>query len=143
MDTMGSMGSTAMRSRLTNAVPHGTLAVRDYGRAKAFYGDTLGLRIEDDPAIPRLGRVWASGSCSFVIYENAALQPPQNTVLTFETQDFDATIQELRDRGVRFEEYDVPEMGLKTFNGVAQLGPNMRTAWFKDTEGNILSVASM
>ena len=45
-------------------------------------------------------------------------------------------------KGVKFEDYDIPEMGLKTTNGVAELG-GMKSAWFKDTEGNILNLASM
>jgi hypothetical protein len=41
---------------------------------------------------------------------------------------------------VTFEEYDLP--GLKTVNGIAELG-GMRGAWFKDPEGNILSVVEL
>jgi hypothetical protein len=46
-------------------------------------------------------------------------------------------VADLRGKGVSFEEYDLP--GLKTVNGIAELG-GMRGAWFKDPEGNILSV---
>jgi hypothetical protein len=53
--------------------------------------------------------------------------------------DVEVTVQELRGRGVVFEEYDFP--GLKTVNGVADLGYE-RAAWFKDSEGNILAVAT-
>ncbi|MGH2654353.1 MAG: VOC family protein [Actinomycetota bacterium] len=45
---------------------------------------------------------------------------------------------ELRAKGVTFEEYDMP--GLKTVNGIAELGGE-KGAWFKDPEGNILSVS--
>ena len=51
--------------------------------------------------------------------------------------DVEAAVAELRDKGVRFEEYDLP--GLKTVNGIAELG-GTRGAWFKDPEGNILSM---
>jgi hypothetical protein len=52
----------------------------------------------------------------------------------------EATVAELRGKGVRFEDYDLP--GLKTVNGIAELG-GIRGAWFKDPEGNILSVVQL
>jgi hypothetical protein len=48
----------------------------------------------------------------------------------------------LRNKGVKFEEYDLPKMGIKTVKGIATMG-DMKSAWFKDTEGNILSLAQM
>jgi len=53
-------------------------------------------------------------------------------------EDIEATVTELRSRGVTFEEYDMP--GLKTENGIAQIGPVEKVAFFKDPDGNILSV---
>jgi catechol 2,3-dioxygenase-like lactoylglutathione lyase family enzyme len=55
-------------------------------------------------------------------------------------RDVEATVAELRGKGVTFEEYDLP--GLKTVDGIAELG-GVRGAWFKDPEGNILSVVEM
>jgi hypothetical protein len=54
------------------------------------------------------------------------------------TDDLDHDVAQLRDRGVRFEEYDFP--GLKTENGIAFVGTE-RSAWFKDTEGNTICIS--
>jgi hypothetical protein len=53
--------------------------------------------------------------------------------------DLNKVMAHLRSKGVKFEEYNIPEMGLKTVNGVATIGKD-RGAWFKDPDGNILSV---
>jgi hypothetical protein len=55
-----------------------------------------------------------------------------------EVDDVEAEVAELKSRGVVFEEYDMP--GIKTVNGIAT-GGGAKTAWFKDTEGNILAVS--
>jgi hypothetical protein len=65
---------------------------------------------------------------------------PQNTTLAFGVADFDAVVDDLRQRGVVFEEYDMSELGLTTVDGVAVIeGTPM--ALFLDTEGNILTIA--
>jgi hypothetical protein len=61
--------------------------------------------------------------------------------LGFQSTDLDRDMADLRERGVVFEEYDMP--GLKTENGVATLPDGERGAWFRDSEGNILSIATM
>jgi catechol 2,3-dioxygenase-like lactoylglutathione lyase family enzyme len=58
-------------------------------------------------------------------------------VAAFVVDDVDAAVAGLRERGVVFEEYDLP--GLRTEGGIATLGP-VRAAWFKDPDGNILAV---
>lgn len=72
------------------------------------------------------------------------MSAPENTTLGFGVplDRFDSVIGELRARGVVLEDYDLPEMGLKTVNGVAEV-EGTKAAWFKDTEGNIISVATM
>ena len=51
----------------------------------------------------------------------------------------EAEAKEIKSKGVKFEEYDLPKIGIKTVNGIATIG-NMKSAWFKDSEGNILSL---
>ena len=51
-------------------------------------------------------------------------------------------VDDLKAKGVAFEDYDIPEIGLKTVGGIAQFDGS-KSAWFKDSEGNILNVASM
>lgn len=79
-----------------------------------------------------------------MIYENPKLPAPENTVLSFgvSADRFDALIGELRTKGIVFEDYDVPDMNLKTVDGIAEM-EGRKGAWFKDSEGNILNVMSM
>jgi catechol 2,3-dioxygenase-like lactoylglutathione lyase family enzyme len=63
-----------------------------------------------------------------------------HTAVGFLVDNIESVMTGLRSQGVRFEEYDMPEMGLKTVDGVATLGKD-RVAWFKDPDGNILSIA--
>ncbi len=86
----------------------------------------------------------ASGGTMLMVYENPGLKAPENTTLGFavSADSFDAIMADLRSKGVAFEEYDIPEFGLKTVNGVAEMD-GMKSAWFKDSEGNILNLAVM
>lgn len=72
-----------------------------------------------------------------MVYETSA-SAGSATQAGFTVDDFDATISELRGRGVTFEEYDMP--GLKTVNGVADYD-GTKSAWFKDTEGNTIAIS--
>jgi predicted enzyme related to lactoylglutathione lyase len=122
----------------------GVLRAEDYDRAKKFYTEVLGLKAEEDAGPTREGRFWAGERTMVAIYERPGMPAPQNTTLAFgvPADRFDATLADLRAKGVVFEEYDIPEIGLKTENGVAKFGDSW-TAWFKDTEGNILNLVSM
>jgi hypothetical protein len=86
----------------------------------------------------------AAGGTMLMVYENPRLKAPENTVLGFgvSADRFDAIMADLRAKGVVFEEYNIPEMGLKTVNGVADIS-GMKSAWFKDSEGNILNLVTM
>jgi hypothetical protein len=81
-----------------------------------------------------------SGSTYFDIYPTRASGNAGHTLAGWVVEDIEAVVAELRNRGVVFEEYDFP--GLKTVNGVAELSTE-RTAWFKDSEGNILAIAQL
>jgi hypothetical protein len=78
--------------------------------------------------------VHAGNGTLIVLYERARTTA-DNTALTFEVDDLEGTVSELRAHGVQFEEYDFP--GLKTVNGIAARDAD-KAAWFKDSEGNIL-----
>ena len=72
------------------------------------------------------------------------MSPPQNTALAFRVaaEGFERFVETLRTRGVTFEDYEMPAMGLKTVNGIAEMNGRKR-AWFKDSEGNIIGLVSM
>jgi predicted enzyme related to lactoylglutathione lyase len=143
MDTMGmGQGSMTMTSKLTTAKAYAVLRVEDYQRAKQFYQEKLGLEVRDDFEGPMGNGMVMMGDSGFEIYERPGMPAPQNTTLGFMVSDFDGVMDDLRRRGVVFEEYDIPEMNLKTINGVAMMD-STRVAWFKDTESNILSITDM
>ena len=111
-----------------------TIPVVDADRAKKFYTETMGLAIMEDT---EAGLVLdGGGGTQLLLYPRAATQA-DHTVVSFEVDNLEATMDELRGKGITFEEYDFP--GLKTENGIATLG-DRRGSWFFDTEGNILSL---
>jgi catechol 2,3-dioxygenase-like lactoylglutathione lyase family enzyme len=121
----------------------GVLRADDLDRARQFYSATLGLK--EHPLGGPGQTMFDSGSGTmFMIYERPGMPAPENTTLGWEVpaEKFDATVADLRAHGVVFEDYDIPEMGLKTVNGVAEMGGG-KGAWFKDSEGNILNIEAM
>lgn len=112
------------------------LPAKDIGRAQRWYEEKLGLkpeRTEDYGATYTL-----KGGTPMFLYESQYAGTGQHTLLAFDTPDLAVDMQALRDKGVAFEDYDLP--GLKTENGVASFG-TVKNAWFKDSEGNILGLA--
>jgi predicted enzyme related to lactoylglutathione lyase len=122
---------------LTNARTATTLPVVDLERAKTFYSEKLGLKQTDD--VPG-GVMFEAGSGQRLLLYQRAPTKADHTVVGFEVEDVEKEVKELRERGIVFEEYDMPD--LKTVDSIAQLD-NWKTAWFKDTEGNILSINQM
>ena len=115
-----------------------TLPVVDMARAKAFYVGTLGLKVvSESPAGTTLA---AGGGTQILLYPRAEATKAEHTAAGFNVDDVAAEVRELRAKGVTFEEYDMP--GLKTEDGIAQLGP-FSAAWFKDTEGNIIGIGDV
>jgi catechol 2,3-dioxygenase-like lactoylglutathione lyase family enzyme len=122
------------KARICAIVP-----VSDVDAAVAFYADVLGLRLVDRladlPDNPEA--VLEAGEGVLFAYRSAAAGEGRATVAAFVVDDVDAAVAGLRERGVVFEEYDLP--GLRTEGGIATLGL-VRAAWFKDPDGNILAV---
>ncbi|TMK87197.1 MAG: VOC family protein [Actinobacteria bacterium] len=114
------------------AVP--TIAVSDIDRARKFYEETLGLKVIDERSD---GVRYAAGNTWLLVYPSQFAGTAKSTYMSFEVDDVEKTVKELRDRGVTFEEYDMP--GLKTVNGIAEI-QGVKGAWFKDLDGNIIAV---
>ncbi len=113
-------------------------SVDDLAKAKAFYGETLGLQVDPDGVGVRLR---LPGGGSVFAYPKDDHQPATFTILNFAVDDIDAAVDELTGRGVQFEHYDNgPKTDAKgILRGRAQnQGPDI--AWFKDPAGNFLSV---
>jgi predicted enzyme related to lactoylglutathione lyase len=111
-------------------------SVNDMAAAKQFYGQTLGLELQDGPM--GLGLKIAGGQRVFMYPKDDHL-PATYTILNFPVNDIDAAVEELKAKGIKFEQYE----GLTDEKGVARgisqhRGPDI--AWFKDPAGNILSV---
>jgi predicted enzyme related to lactoylglutathione lyase len=131
--------TTATKTRLSTAPVMPVLPAVDIERAKSFYGETLGLEIEE-LGTPGYFTVHAGSGSSILVYQRERTKA-EHTVAGFQVEEIEPVVRELRDRGVVFEEYDLP--GMKTVGGIADLGPAGKAAWFTDSEGNIISIAQM
>jgi catechol 2,3-dioxygenase-like lactoylglutathione lyase family enzyme len=113
-----------------------TIPVTDLDRARAWYADRLGLRPEQEFPGGALRYVVGEHS-AFLLFLTDAAGTSEHQVASWMVDDLDAEVAELRGRGVTFEEYDQPE--LKTVAGIART-PAGKGAWFKDSEGNLLTL---
>jgi catechol 2,3-dioxygenase-like lactoylglutathione lyase family enzyme len=119
------------------------LPAQDLHRARRFYAERLGLEPADERPGGLLYRV---GSGEFALFLSAGRPSGAHTQMGFEVDDIEATIAELKARGVAFEDYDAP--GLRTRDGIADIEGNYpskdargeRGAWFRDSEGNLIGI---
>jgi len=115
-----------------------TVAVKDLGRARAFYAETLGL-VPDGDMDGVLG--FKTGETRLIVYPSALAGTNRaNAVVWDAGADFDAIHAELKEKGVVFEEY--LDMGMEVRDGVHRQG-DFKAAWFKDPDGNILHFNNM
>ncbi len=115
--------------------PTPMIAVSDLDRAQAFYEDTLGLKTIDN-----LGEevvTMQSGDTRIDVYRSEFAGTNKATALSFNVDDIAAEVAELKGKGVTFEHYDMEGL---TRDGDIHAGQGMKTAWFKDPDGNILSL---
>ena len=123
---------------LTNAPVHPTLPVVDLNRAKKFYEEKLGLKVVREDPSP--GAILQAGDGTFLYIFQRGATKADHTAASFTVEDVEATVKELKAKGVVFEDINTP--GFKTVDGIATMG-ELKGAWFKDTEGNILAVTNM
>ena len=110
-------------------------SVNDIGKAKEFYGRTLGLKVSESNGLLTLH---LAGGNNVLIYPKPNHTPATFTVLNFPVKDVDQAVDDLAKRGVHFEIYDLPD--IKTDKKDIMRGNGPTIAWFKDPAGNILSV---
>jgi catechol 2,3-dioxygenase-like lactoylglutathione lyase family enzyme len=112
------------------------IPVKDLDRARTFYEDTLGLKTKGEMG----GEVlrMESGDTEINVYRSEFAGTNKATALTFEVDDAEKEVAALKDKGVFFEHYDVPGL---TPQGDLYVAEGFKTAWFKDPDGNILSLA--
>lgn len=116
------------------------LPATDMERVTDFYVNKLGLKANDTP--DKDGLFFEAGEGTGLFVYKRGETKADHTVAGFGVDDLEKEVDELRNTGVVFEEYNMPEMGIKTENGIAASG-DMKTAWFKDSEGNILAINQM
>jgi catechol 2,3-dioxygenase-like lactoylglutathione lyase family enzyme len=115
-------------------------AVDDFEKARAFYADTLGVRVEVHDAEMGFMTLHHPGDRDTWVYAKPDHVPAAYTILNFAVDDIDAAVDGLAARGVAFERYegfDQDEKGIARGKATNR-GPDI--AWFKDPAGNILSV---
>jgi predicted enzyme related to lactoylglutathione lyase len=104
-------------------------------RARRFYEVTIGLRPKQEFAG---GVIYECGGADVFLYSTPNAGTSKASQAFWQVADVEKEVLELKARGVTFEEYDMPGITMK--NSIAT-GGGAKTAWFKDTEGNILAVS--
>jgi catechol 2,3-dioxygenase-like lactoylglutathione lyase family enzyme len=124
-----------------NAALHPVLPASDLERAKRWYSEKLGLEPVGEDQYG--GARYEHGGGTFLVYLSEFAGTNKATAAGFHVEDFDTTISELRSRGVVFEDVDFGEFGATVDGVISMPGGEDKAAWFKDSEGNILSLSTM
>jgi predicted enzyme related to lactoylglutathione lyase len=112
------------------------LPAQDVARARQFYEQKLGLKpIEVQPDGSAR---YQAGNAKFLVFKSRGKASGDHTQMGLEVEDATSAVTELKNAGVKVEEYDYPDF--KTKNGVVEMPDGSKGAWFKDTEGNLISL---
>jgi predicted enzyme related to lactoylglutathione lyase len=120
---------------LSNAPIRAYIPASDVPRARKFYEEKIGLKPKEEYA---RGVIYACGGTEVFLYPTSNAGTSRASQAFWQVEDVEAEVAELKARGVKFEEYDVP--GVTMRNSMATAG-GAKTAWFVDTEGNTLAVS--
>jgi predicted enzyme related to lactoylglutathione lyase len=124
-------------SGITAALP-----ARDVDRAKSFYIEKVGLQVLESRFLEasdgQVGLTVGDGTNQLFVYPAQARSSGEFTQAVIHVTDVRVAVEEMRGRGVEFEEYDTPET--RTEGGVAQMPGGGEGAWFKDSEGNLVGL---
>jgi len=115
-----------------------TIAVKDIEEAKKFYEGVLGLAKagDEDPG----GIMYKSGNSNLFVYPSQYAGSNQATSASWGVgDDIASVVEELKGKGVSFETYDMPNA---THEGEIHIIGDMKAAWFKDPDGNILNIVN-
>lgn len=119
---------------LTTATAIPIIAVRDLDTASRFYDEVLGLELESDRGMVQ---VWHSGGSKVMLSLHEGGSKAEHAVAGWLVEDIDATVADLKERGVQFEDFGMPAQ-----DGVVSFGDD-RVAYFRDPDGNLLSVSQL
>jgi len=115
---------------------YATLPAQDIERARKFYEQKLGLT--PDVVSPDGSILFKTGNSGFSVFPSSGKASGDHTQVALEVIDVVAAVGDLKKNGVSFEDYDFP--GFKTEAGILDMG-GFKTAWFKDSEGNLLNLS--
>lgn len=139
METTADSPTSQAESPLSAYALTPRLPAADIARARAWYEAKLGLTPTDEED---MGGFWyETGGAPFYLYPTPSAGTAQNTAAGWTVTDLPQVVDLLRARGVTFEDYDFGEMG-RTADGIMRV-PGGRSAWFKDSEGNILELSEV
>ncbi|GAB2785798.1 VOC family protein [Amycolatopsis magusensis] len=126
---------------LTGSRIEARIPAQDLGRARRWYAEKLGL----EPAEEREGGLrYVGASGVFCLFASAGASNGSFTQMSFYVDDLEATVAELRARGVKFEDYEGAVNGIMEIDGnYPSKGRGERAAWFRDSEGNMLGVGQI
>jgi catechol 2,3-dioxygenase-like lactoylglutathione lyase family enzyme len=114
------------------------VAVKNLETAKKFYEEILGLTLigtEGEEAV-----VFKSGNSTVYVYRSQYAGTNKATAISWVVgENIEGVVQQLKAKGVTFEHYDMPGV---TRNGDVHVTDDMKVAWFKDPDGNILNITS-
>jgi predicted enzyme related to lactoylglutathione lyase len=111
------------------------IPVKDVSRARKFYEEKLGFKPKQEIAGGVVYEFGEHTACFLYPTPNAGTS--QASQAFWQVEDVEREVAELKARGVRFEEYDMP--GMRTKAGISTAG-GAKAAWFRDSEGNIMAV---
>lgn len=120
---------------LSNATYETAIPCNDFERAKSFYAEQLSLTPSSEQSDAAF--YTSSDGTQFLLFPSGGSASGTHSQMAFVVADIDAEVRDLRQRGVKFEEYDFP--GFDKATSIAHLGEH-RGAWFKDSEGSLLGV---
>jgi catechol 2,3-dioxygenase-like lactoylglutathione lyase family enzyme len=118
------------RRRATTMLP-----VTDVARARRFYEEQLGLRPKT--TLPNGEILYETDGSTLALYPRPEPARSEHTQVSFEVEDIEGEVRDLRHHGVHFEHYEMPEA--REHEGIYEFGKE-RCAWMRDPDGNILCV---
>ena len=118
------------------------IPVRDLSRARTFYAEKLGLEPSEERTS---GLLYRCGGGEFGLFESAGGSSGTHTQMGWDVDDIEATVAELKERGLEFEDVDMP--GLERVGGITEIpgnypskGKGERAVWFRDLDGNVFGL---
>lgn len=123
---------------LETAAPAIIICTRERARATAFYKDTLGLALAQED---NFAAIFSTGGVTLRLSLVADFTPHGHTILGFRVEDVEGTVRALQEKGVRFEA--VPKLKQDDLGIWTAPGGRLKVGWFKDPDGNLLSVTNV